>query len=55
MSFERYMAAQIEEIAQTGEPSDPEFEQRLKIYLKMIQGGMSAKAAKAVMDWYTRE
>jgi len=52
MSFEAYMAAQIEKIAETGKPSDPKFKQRFKLYLKMIEGGMSVKAAKAVMNWY---
>jgi len=54
MSFERYMAAQIEKIA-GGQPEvDPEFKPLLHLYLKMIEGGMSVKAAKAVMNWYMR-
>jgi len=55
MSFERYLAEQIEKIA-GGQPEvDPKFKPLLKLYLKMIEGGMSVKAAKAVMNWYMGE
>lgn len=50
--FEEYMAEQIQQIAKTGEPSDPEFREKLNVYLGLIERGMSPKAAKAVMNWY---
>jgi len=55
MSFERYLTEQIEKIAEGQPEVDPKFKLLLELYLKMIEGGMSAKAAKAVMNWYMRE
>jgi len=53
--WERYMEEQIRQIADTGVPPDPEFREKLNVYLGLIERGASIKAAKRVMDWYMRE
>jgi len=46
------MTKQIEKIAR-GEPIDRQaWEERMKLYLNLVAGGMSPKAARAVMDSY---
>jgi len=52
VSFEEYMTEQIKKIA-SGESIDRElWEERMKLYLNLVSGGMSPKAARAVMDSY---
>jgi len=54
VSFEEYMTEQIKKIA-SGDPIDRElWEERMKLYLNLVSGGMSPKASRAVMDWYIK-
>jgi len=46
------MQEQIRRIAESGVPGDPEFREKLNVYLGLIVRGSSIKAAKRVMDWY---
>jgi len=54
ISFEEYMTSTIEKMAK-GDPYDRElWEERMKLYLNLVSGGMSPKAARAVMELYMK-
>jgi len=52
MSFEAYMAAQIQRIANGDRSNEVEFQAHLTVYLGLIARGMSPQRAKRIMDLY---
>ena len=52
MSFEEYLRSTLGKIAAGEEIDVKVFEERVKTYLKLLNRGMSRKAAKNVMDLY---